>query len=190
MFRRRDPAAPIEPDVQPAGPSAKVELPRRVVDVPVGPTSAPAPTAKVATGGEGSPAVVTMTRPEVPAGRQLTVGEGIEFQGRISACDRLTVFGRVDAELESSAFLEVGKGGCFEGRTEVDAAEIAGHVRGDLTVRGRLLVRSTGVVEGTVRFGELEIERGGQLRGNVGALDEPAPKVASLVNAVGGAQGA
>lgn len=189
MFRRRDPAAPIDPDVQPAGPGAKVELPRRVVDVPVGPSAAPAATAKVSTGADGGPAVVAMPRAEAPAGRQLTVGEGIELHGKISACDRLTVFGRVEAELEPSAFLEVGRGGCFEGKTEVEAADIAGRVRGDVTVRGRLLVRSTGVVEGTVRFGELEIERGGQLRGNVGALEEPAAKVTSLVNAAGGGQG-
>lgn len=190
MFRRRDPAAPAEPDVQPTQAGGKVEIPRRVVDVPVGP-SATNGTAQVAA---RPVAGAEPTAPIVPAapstGRQLTVGEGIRLKGEISACDRLVVQGHVDATLEVSDLLEVAKGGCFEGRTEVEAAEIAGHFRGDLVVRGRLLVRSTGVVEGTVRFGELEIERGGQLRGNVAANEqESGLKLAPVISTAASGHG-
>ena len=41
----------------------------------------------------------------------------------------------------------------------------------ELTVRKRLLIRSTGQVKGTVRYGELEIERGGKLSGSVALIE-------------------
>ena len=42
---------------------------------------------------------------------------------------------------------------------------------GDLTVRNRLLIRSTGQVKGTVRYGEIEIERGGRITGSISMID-------------------
>ena len=38
---------------------------------------------------------------------------------------------------------------------------------GTLTVRGRLFIRATGKVVGVVRYGQLEIECGGQMSGDV-----------------------
>ena len=61
----------------------------------------------------------------------------------------------------------------FVGKAEVEEAEISGVYEGELTVRRRLLIRGTGQVKGTVRYGELEIERGGRLSGSVSMI-EPA----------------
>ncbi len=41
------------------------------------------------------------------------------------------------------------------------------HLFRELTVRHRLLIRATDRVGGTVRYGEIEIEPGGQLTGSV-----------------------
>jgi cytoskeletal protein CcmA (bactofilin family) len=38
-------------------------------------------------------------------------------------------------------------------------------------VRKRLIVRGTGRLTGTVRYGELELERGGQIAGNISVLN-------------------
>ena len=62
----------------------------------------------------------------------------------------------------------------------VEEAEISGTYEGELTVRNRLLIRSTGQVKGTVRYGELEIERGGKLSGSVSML-EPGGKLSGPV---------
>ncbi|CAN0499251.1 unnamed protein product, partial [Phaeothamnion confervicola] len=45
---------------------------------------------------------------------------------------------------------------------------------GDLTVHGRLTVRATGKVFGKVKYGQLEVERGGIISGTVEALPESA----------------
>ena len=39
-------------------------------------------------------------------------------------------------------------------------------------MRKRLFVRGSGKLTGTVRYGELELERGGQIAGNISVLSE------------------
>ena len=51
-------------------------------------------------------------------------------------------------------------------------AEISGNFEGTLTARDILIVRSTGRINGTVRFGKLEIERGGEVVGDIGLYEK------------------
>lgn len=106
---------------------------------------------------------------------QLVVGRDIAFKGEIGACDRLVVHGEVEARL-SARSLDVGADGRFRGTVEVETAEIAGRFQGTLTVHGVLTLREGGRVEGTVRYGELAVERGGQVAGDVDTLDAAAPE--------------
>ena len=105
------------------------------------------------------------------AGKRLIVGQGIRLSGEISSCDRLVVEGAVEATLNDTLALEIAESGRFTGGCEVEEADISGVYEGDLTVRKRLFVRGTGKLTGTVRYGELELERGGQIAGNISVLD-------------------
>ncbi len=102
--------------------------------------------------------------------KRLIVGEGIRLSGEISSCDRLVVEGEVEVTLNDTLALEIASSGRFTGGCEVEEAEISGIYEGDLTVRNRLLVRGTGRITGTIRYGQLELERGGQISGNVSVL--------------------
>ena len=107
--------------------------------------------------------------------KRLTVGPGIGLSGRITDCDRLVVEGEVRVVLQRVRAVTITATGRFtEGRAEVEEADIGGLYEGDLTVHGRLLIRRTGRVTGTVRYGELEIERGGDLSGSVELLEGSA----------------
>ena len=107
--------------------------------------------------------------------KRLTVGPGIGLSGRITDCDRLVVEGEVRVVLQRVRAVTItGTGRFTEGRAEVEEADIGGLYEGDLTVHGRLLIRRTGRVTGTVRYGELEIERGGDLSGSVELLEGSA----------------
>ena len=83
---------------------------------------------------------------------------------------------------EKTAHLVIGEDGRLDGQGEVETADIAGSFDGTLVVRGRLLIRATGRVKGDIRFGELEIERGGQLAGDVDAHHR-GPKLATVAAA-------
>jgi len=102
--------------------------------------------------------------------KRLTVGRGISLNGKISFCDRLVIDGKVEAELEDCHTVEVTENGTFKGAAEITGAEISGHYDGSLTVRENLLIRGTGRVSGTVRYGKLHIEDGGEINGDVKSI--------------------
>ncbi len=98
--------------------------------------------------------------------KRLIVGRGISLNGKISSCDRLIIEGNVEAELENCHTVEVTESGRFKGAAEIAGAEISGQYEGSLTVRDNLLIRNTGRVNGTVRYGRLHIEEGGEINGD------------------------
>jgi cytoskeletal protein CcmA (bactofilin family) len=99
--------------------------------------------------------------------RKLTVGRGIAFSGEISACDHLIVEGTVEARLPEGQRIEITETGLFRGTVVSAEADIGGRFEGEITVRGRLTVRATGRIEGKIQYGELAVEAGGTLEGDV-----------------------
>jgi cytoskeletal protein CcmA (bactofilin family) len=100
-------------------------------------------------------------------GKRLIVGQGIKLKGEISACDRLIVEGHVEVTLNDTRTVEIKPSGRFIGSCEVEQAEISGTYEGDLTVRGRLSVHASGIVTGNIHYGEIELERGGRIAGEL-----------------------
>ena len=99
--------------------------------------------------------------------RKLTVGKGLSLSGEITACDVLVVEGKVEAKLSDGKLLEITESGQFRGSVEIENADIAGRYDGDLTVHGRLTIRGTGRISGIVKYGELEVNAGGQIIGEL-----------------------
>ncbi len=99
--------------------------------------------------------------------KKLIVGRDIRLAGEITACDKLVVEGEVEADLADAQMLEIAESGLFKGRAEVDVAEVSGTFDGELTVRERLILHATGQVKGSLRYAELEIERGGRVKGSI-----------------------
>lgn len=99
--------------------------------------------------------------------KKLTVGRDISLSGEISSCDTLVVEGEIRADLNNCRTLEIARSGTFRGDAEISVADIAGQFEGTLTVTDRLILRSTGRITGTVRYREIEIERGGQIAGTI-----------------------
>ena len=113
---------------------------------------------------------------------KLTVGPNIKLKGvEITDCDTLVVEGTVEATMDSRV-IHIAEQGAFSGSADIDIAEIHGAFDGKLTVRQKLVIHSTGRVTGTVRYGRLVIEDGGQLAGDV-ALGGSAPVQATLLAA-------
>ena len=100
-------------------------------------------------------------------GSKLTVGPNIKLKGvEITDCDTLVVEGFVEATMDSRV-MQIAEQGAFKGSAEIDVAEIRGEFNGNLTVRQKLVIYSTGKVTGTIRYGKLVIEEGGQLAGEI-----------------------
>ena len=107
-----------------------------------------------------------------PESKKLIVGSEIHLTGNISSCDRLIIEGKVEADLEDCREIEITATGTFNGSASVELAEVSGHFDGTLTARELLIVRSTGQVTGGIRYGKLEIERGGKVIGDLRLADD------------------
>ncbi len=109
------------------------------------------------------------------ATRKLVVGRGIVFSGVITSCDCLVVEGTVKANIAGCHDIHIAEGGLFTGAASVDSAEIRGRFEGSLAVAQRLLIHATGNVSAEVRYNQIEIERGGQISGDIQARDAMKP---------------
>ncbi|MCW2235576.1 bactofilin family protein [Azospirillum canadense] len=174
------------------------DIPRRTVDLPgVAPrkpegfgalsNSAASPAAPAAA---PAPAVSPVGAPLASEQRRLIVGRDISLNGEIGSCDVLVVEGTVEAKLRDGRSIEIAETGLFKGSVEIDEADIGGRFEGDITVRGRLVVRSTGRINGAVKYGQLSVEAGGLLNGSIGqykADAQPAAEAAPAPAAVSAA---
>ncbi len=131
--------------------------------------SAPVLTAEAATVAPASTATAPALSgaPTKEGGSKLTVGPNIKLKGvEITDCDTLVVEGTVEATMDSRV-MHITEIGAFKGSADIDYAEIHGEFNGDLTVRERLVIFSTGRVSGKIRYGKVVIQEGGQLMGDI-----------------------
>jgi cytoskeletal protein CcmA (bactofilin family) len=133
--------------------------------------SGQAPTAAAASSASQASAAAPVKEGE----SKLTVGPNIKLKGvEITDCDTLVVEGSVEATMDSRV-IQISERGSFKGSADIDVAEIRGLFEGNLTVRQKLVIYSTGKVTGKVRYGKVVIEEGGQLSGEIEAGTGPRP---------------
>jgi cytoskeletal protein CcmA (bactofilin family) len=158
-----------------AEPQRPQDAPRRVTD-PIPVPVAPPPVA-------AAPPPSPPPRRAEAGLRQLTVGREISLTGEIASCDTLIVEGSVEANLQNCRDVDIAETGLFKGSAEIDNADVRGMFEGNLIVRKRLLIRSGGQVSGTIRYGQIEIELGGQISGDVQSTAASGDLIAELPNA-------
>jgi cytoskeletal protein CcmA (bactofilin family) len=137
----------------PSSGNAHANVPRQVSEIP------------------GGPGRTDRGRPGQREGNKLTVGRDIRLKGEIAACDRLVVEGRVEASLTDARVIDVTPTGYYKGDAQVDEADISGHFEGQLIARDKLTVRANGRISGSIRYGSIVIESGGEISGDMQTLD-------------------
>ena len=183
MFGRKPPSgsgdttppAPPQPTTfQPAAAAPRPTPSAPPRPAPAGEAESGLPSRPSPIGAAGAPAAAPPRRPAEPIRqeparevRKLIVGREITLSGEIAACDHLIVEGTVEASVKECHRLEVAEAGLFRGAVEIHEAEIAGRFEGSIVVQGRLSVRSTGRIEGKIQYGELAVDAGGTLDGEV-----------------------
>jgi cytoskeletal protein CcmA (bactofilin family) len=153
------PPTPIPATGASPGPGATATAP-----TPLSPRPPDAPARR--SEGHGVPIIPTPKRDEM---RQLKVGRDISLTGEITSCEQLIVEGSVEANLTNCREVVLAESGLLKGTAAIEEADIRGRMEGTITVRRKLLIRSTGRVSGMVRYGQLEVELGGQISGDVQA---------------------
>ena len=150
-FSTRGSHAPAKPTTQPG--ATRANVPRQISENP------------------GAARRGDRSRPGQSEGNKLTVGRDIYLKGEITACDKLVVEGRVEASLTDSRVIEVAPTGHYKGDAQVDEADISGRFEGHLVARDKLTVRAEGRISGSIRYGSIVIESGGEVSGDMQTLD-------------------
>jgi cytoskeletal protein CcmA (bactofilin family) len=181
MFRKKFPAGSGSRPAAPGPREVRVAEPAPAAPSdPVTPGTVPSPLKDIVAprraGADGLPS---------SPGRTLVVGRDIVLTGEIEACEKLIVEGRVEGEITDTKRLEIAESGRFKGRAEVEECVVAGACEGEITVAGLLTVRPKGRIKGTLRYAEIEMQRGGRLSGEVDiltvrAVPDPAPAPADI----------
>ena len=163
LFGRRDPRVRETAPTTPAAanhPSATPAIVSNTSRVAAQSTPAPA-----------EPPAVPEPRPEEGAGSKLIVGPNIKLKGvEIEDCDTLVVEGRIEATMVSRA-IQIAERGSFAGKVDVDVAEVRGSFQGELTARKKLVIHASGRVAGKIRYGKMLVQEGGEMSGDVAALN-------------------
>jgi cytoskeletal protein CcmA (bactofilin family) len=163
LFGRRDPRVRENAPNTPAAanhPSATPAIVSNASRVAAQPTPAPV-----------EPPPVPDARVEEGAGSKLIVGPNIKLKGvEIEDCDTLVVEGRIEATMVSRA-IQIAERGSFAGKVDVDVAEVRGSFQGELTARKKLVIHASGRVAGKIRYGKMLVQEGGEMSGDVAALN-------------------
>jgi len=96
----------------------------------------------------------------------LFIGYGVTFVGSISAKGTASVNGSVTGEVTVSR-LDVGKGGMVKGVIRSREISVSGEIYDDIVCNDFVFVHSSGYIDGTLQYGELEIQKGGRVAGSM-----------------------
>jgi cytoskeletal protein CcmA (bactofilin family) len=94
------------------------------------------------------------------------IGRGVTFQGSIKAPNQARIDGQIQGELEAQDVF-IGPTGSVSGNTTANLVDVHGQINQSVVSRELLIIRSTGKVTGSLQYGDIQIERGGQFLGDM-----------------------
>ena len=112
------------------------------------------------------------------AGTFSVIGADVVIRGDVSASADLHVDGTVEGDIACASLVQ-GESSLVEGAIEAATARLSGRVKGTITVRELVILRSARI-EGDVHYDTLTIEQGAQVEGRfAGDAAKVAPPAAS-----------
>ena len=101
----------------------------------------------------------------------LMIGENVSITGTIKANDEVTIIGTVDGDIDCNS-ITIEKSGNVKGKITAKTICVRGTAEGEVNVSTVLSIQSEGHVNGKVFYGEIEIDEGGKLSGEVNHRDK------------------
>lgn len=94
------------------------------------------------------------------------VGKDTNFQGNIKAQGTLRIDGKVEGEIDCQGDVVVGENGFVAAGLKARNLLVAGVIKGNVSVSGKLEIASTGKLEGDISTGSLIIDDGALFQGS------------------------
>ncbi len=96
----------------------------------------------------------------------LIIGEETVLTGEIKNCREIEIYGHVDGKLDAGNIIVHQQGSLF-GTVKAETAEIHGTMQGDVRIKQLISIKSSGTVNGNVKYGRLAMEEGAELAATV-----------------------
>ena len=101
----------------------------------------------------------------------LMIGEGVTITGTIKANNEVTIQGTIDGDIECNS-VTINKSGNVKGKIKTETMIVEGKAEGEMNVNDVLNIKSDGHVNGKVFYGEIQIDEGGKLSGEINHRDK------------------
>ena len=101
----------------------------------------------------------------------LMIGEGVTITGTIKASNKVTVQGTIDGDIECNS-VTINKSGNVKGKIKTDTMIVEGKAEGEMNVNAVLNIKSEGHISGKVFYGEIQIDEGGKISGEINHRDK------------------
>jgi cytoskeletal protein CcmA (bactofilin family) len=114
----------------------------------------------------------------------LVIGKDTYFKGSIKAKGLIRIDGEMEGEIDTQGDVIIGEGGRVNLDLKARHVAIAGRFEGNLEAVGKLEIRSSGIVVGSVKTNALVVDDGAILSGNL-EMKEKDQQVKPLLKRVG-----
>ena len=115
------------------------------------------------------------TDPEVKTEKNssssLLIGEGVTITGTIKADNEVNIQGAIDGDIDCNS-VTINKSGNVKGKVKAETMTIEGKAEGEININSILHIKSKGNVSGKIFYGEIEIDTGGKLSGEINHRDK------------------
>ena len=105
------------------------------------------------------------------ANSSLMIGEGVAITGTIKAHDTVTIQGTIDGDIECNS-ATINKSGNVKGNIKTETMTVEGKAEGEINVNTVLVIKSEGQVSGKIFYGDIQIDEGGKLIGEIDHRDK------------------
>ena len=96
----------------------------------------------------------------------LMIGEGVTITGTIKADNEVNIHGTVDGDIDCNS-VTINQSGNVKGKVKTETMTVEGKVEGEININSILHIKSQGSVSGKVFYGDIQIDEGGKLLGEI-----------------------
>ena len=103
---------------------------------------------------------------ETNSSSSLMIGEGVTITGTIKADNEVNIHGTIDGDIDCNS-VTINKSGNVKGKVKSEIMTVEGKVEGEVHINSLLHIKSKGSVIGKVFYGEIQIDEGGKISGEI-----------------------
>ena len=96
----------------------------------------------------------------------LMIGEGVTITGTIKADNEVNIQGTIDGDIDCNS-VTINQSGNVKGKVQTETMTVEGKVEGEININSILHIKSQGSVSGKVFYGDIQIDEGGELLGEI-----------------------